>query len=61
MRLRILNMPHQTIGQEGIKIETSIIPPYMTPVRNQTRCRGCLNQDGRVSSVNKISLPNLPI
>ena len=34
MRLGILNMNHQIIGQVGIKIKTSI-----TGVRNQTRCR----------------------
>ena len=33
MRLGILNMLHQIVGQVGIKIKTSI-----TGVRNQTRC-----------------------
>ena len=56
MPLGILNMPHQIVGQVGIKIKTSI-----TGVRNQLSCRECLNQDGRVSLVNNMSLPSLPI
>ena len=57
MRLGILNVPHQIVGQVGIKIKTSIIGgKESTPW-----WRICLNQDGRASPVNKISLPNLPI
>ena len=34
MRLGILNMNHQIVGQVGIKIKT-----FITGVRNQTFCR----------------------
>ena len=95
-------MPHQIVGQVGIKIKTSITEGKES---NLVSCRSeivtkssenllllghlqnhhkllsdhvicieesqnsiglskqriCLNQDGRASSVNKISLPNLPI
>ena len=57
MRLGILNMPYQIVGQVGIKIKPSI-----TGGKESTLLwRICLNQDVRASSVNKISLPNLPI
>ena len=50
-------MPHQIVGQVGIKIKTS-----MTGGKESNPLwRICLNQDGRTSSVNKIGLPNLPI
>ena len=57
MRLGILNMPHQIVGQVGIKIKTSITGGK----QSNLLWRICLNQDGRASSVNKINLPNLPI
>ena len=50
-------MPHQIVGQVGIKIKTSITGGE----ESNPLWRICLNQDGRASSVNKISLPNLPI
>ena len=57
MRLGILNMPYQIIGQVRIKIKTSLKGgKESNPLK-----RICLNQEGRASSVNKISLPNLPI
>ena len=57
MRLGILNMRHLIIGQVGIKIITSITGGEgPNPL-----WRICLNQDGRASSANKISLTNLPI
>ena len=50
-------MAHQIVGQVGIKIKTSVTGgEESNPLK-----RICLNQDGRASSVNKISLPNLPI
>ena len=57
MHLGILNMPHQIVGQVGIKIKTSITGG----MESNPLQRECLNQDGRARSVNKISLPNLPI
>ena len=57
MRLGILNIPHLIGGQVGIKIITSITGGEQSnPLQ-----RICLNQDGRASSANKISLTNLPI
>ena len=57
MRLGILNMRHLIVGQVGIKIITSITGgEESNPLQ-----RICLNQDGRASSANKISLTNLPI
>ena len=50
-------MPHQIVGQVGIKIKTSITRGK----ESNPLWRVCLNQDGRANSVNKISLPNLPI
>ena len=50
-------MPHQIVGQVGIKIKTSITGgKESTPL-----WRICLNQDERASSLNKISLPNLSV
>ena len=57
MRLGILNMPHQIVGQLGIKIETSITGGKESNPLQRTG----LNQDGKANSVNKISLPSLPI
>ena len=57
MRLGTLNMPHQIVGQVGIKIKTSITGDK----ESKPLQRICLNQDGRTSSVNKISLPNLSL
>ena len=57
MRLGILSMRHLIVGQVGIKIITSITgDEESNPLQ-----RICLNQDGRASSANKISLTNLPI
>ena len=57
MLLGILNIPHQIVGQVGKKIEISVTGGKQSnPLQ-----RICLNQDGRTTSVNKISLPNLPI
>ena len=59
MRLGILNMRHLIVGQVGIKIITSITgdgDEESNPLQ-----RICLNQDGRASSANKISLTNLPV
>ena len=50
------NMPYQIVDQVGIKIQTSL-----KKVKNQTRFGECLSQDVKASSVNKMSLPNLPI
>ena len=50
-------MPHQIVGQVGIKIKTSITGGK----ESNLLWRLCLNQNGWASSVNKISLPNLPI
>ena len=50
-------MPHQIVGQMGIKIKTSITGGK----ESNPLSRICLNQDGRASFVNKISVPNLPI
>ena len=57
MRLGILNMRHLIVGQVGIKIITSITGGD----ESNPLWRICLNQDGRASSANKISLTNLPI
>ena len=57
MRLGILNIPDQIVGLVGIKIKTSITWGKESNLLQ----RICLNQDGRVSSVNLISLPNLSI
>ena len=50
-------MPHQILGQVGIKIKTSITGGK----ESNPLWIMCLNQDGRASSVNKISLPNLSV
>ena len=47
-------MRHLIVGQVGIKIITSI-------TGGEESNRISLNQDGRASSANKISLTNLPI
>ena len=57
MRLGILNMPHQIVGQMGIKIKT----PITGGKESNPLWRICPNQDGRANPVNKLSLPNLPI
>ena len=57
MRMGILNIPHQMIGQVRIKIKTSITGGKESTLLQ----RICLNQDGRASSLNKISLSNLPV
>ena len=57
MRFGILNMRHPIVGQVGIKIITSITGSE----ESNPLWRICLNQDGRASSANKISLTNLPI
>ena len=57
MRLGILNVSRQIVGQVGIKIKTSVTGGK----ESVPLWRICLNQDGRASSVNKISLSNLPI
>ena len=44
-------MPHQIVGQVGIAGGKESNPLQ----------RICLNQDGTASSVDKISLPNVPI
>ena len=49
-------MPHQIIGQLEIKIKNSITGGKESICREYVSIR-----DGRASSVNKISLPNLPI
>ena len=50
-------MTHPIVGQVGIKIKTFVTGgKESNPLK-----RICLNQDGKTSSVNKISLPNLPI
>ena len=57
MCLGTLNIPQQIIGQVGIKIKMSVTGgKESTPLQ-----RIYLNQDGKASSVNKISLPNLLI
>ena len=57
MRLGILNIRHLIVGQVGIKIMASVTGgKESNPLQ-----RICLNQDGRASSANKISLTNLPI
>ena len=57
MRLGILNVRRLIVGQVGIKIITSITGgEESNPLK-----RICLDQDGRASSANKISLTNLPI
>ena len=57
MRLGISSMRHLIVRQVGIKIITSITGGEgSNPLK-----RICLNQDGRASSANKISLTNLPI
>ena len=51
MRLGILNMPHQIVGQIGIKIKTSIAGGKdSNPLQ-----RICLNQDGRACKQNKLA------
>ena len=50
-------MPHQIVGQVGIKIKTSVTGGKKSNLLQKI----CLNQDGRANSVNKINLPNLPI
>ena len=50
-------MRHLIVGQVGIKIITSITGGE----ESNPLWRICLNQDGRASSANKISLRNLPI
>ena len=50
-------MRHLIVGQVGIKIITSITGGE----ESNLLYRICLNQDGRASSANKISLTNLPI
>ena len=57
MRLGILNMRHLIVGQLGIKIITSITGGD----ESNKLWRIYLDQDGRASSANKISLTNLPI
>ena len=57
MRSGILNMPHQIVRQVGININTSITGGK----KSSPLWRIPLNQDGKASSVKKISLPNLPI
>ena len=57
MRLGILNMRHLIVGQVGIKI----ITPITGGEESNPLYRIRLNQDGRASSENKISLTNLPI
>ena len=50
-------MRHLIVYQVGIKIITSITGgEESNPLH-----RKCINQDGRASSANKISLTNLPI
>ena len=57
MRLGISNMRHLIVRQVGIKIVTSITGGE----GSNPQLRIWLNQDGRASSANKISLTNLPI
>ena len=57
MHLRLLHMPDQIVGQVGIKIKISITGGSISNLMK----RICLNQDWKASSVNKISLSNLPI
>ena len=47
MRLGILNMPHQIVGQVRMKIKTSITGG----IESNLLLGMCINQDGRASSV----------
>ena len=50
MRLGILSLPHQIVGQVGIKIKTSITGgKESNPLK-----RICLSQDGRASFVKSV-------
>ena len=61
MRLGILNMRQLIVGQVGIKPGIKIITSITGGEESKPLLRICLNQDGRASFANKISLTNLPI